>query len=125
MLAISYSVSKNKDGISLVQLNQIRPQPTYVMNPIFGMILCMFSCSLSLINTTASYCYWQLDWILFYSRNIIKIFWLRLNLAEAEPEISHGDKGTIPSNVKSCSNVLGWCCQLNLNSRVCPFSTML
>ena len=78
-----------------------------------------FSFAVSLINTTVNYCYRQFDWILFYSRNIIKIFWLRLNLAEAEPEISYEDKGTILNNVKSCSNVLGSRCQLNLNLQTC------
>ena len=70
-------------------LGQVVPQLAHVLNPIFGIIYVCCSYAVSLLKTTINYCYWQFDWVLFYSRNIHKIFWLRLNLAEAKPEMSH------------------------------------
>ena len=55
---------------------------------LFGMFLCVFSmCSKYNKDYNYNFC-WQFDWLLLDSTHNA-FGWLRLNLAEAEPEMYH------------------------------------
>ena len=72
-------------GLLGLSLSQLSFSQVICLNSIFGKLSCRFlcfSCAVSLIKTLINYCYWQFDWILFYSKNI------HICLAWAEPENS-------------------------------------